>query len=386
MAKMPVPLRDREHRLPEHGLIKFGVRDDKRKGAPKAIPWFRFCSSDRHALEQLAAQYGGKVEKWVNGYGRDQWQVTTETKEIRVVLPKDPLGEGTWYEKWKGGGCERRCDGVTCTIPRGMGGPNPEPIEVDCICAKDGALVCKPHTRLKVMLPGLDPFIGVWRLEAKGDHAMKELPGMVALVLAAQGQGMAYGILRLEERSEYIWDERTQKRMLAHYVTPVLGVATSFDALLAGEAKAVSLPSAPPPLALSPHHFDPSEELVDERDDGVSDAEVVEEEVMTPDPHARAVDAETPPASVDAGAGDPDAEIVEAEERTLRQRIAMDLGSDEIRHALARQVSLGRTSSTRELNLTELRLLARRAKRIKAGEVRVSLVDGEAKVERVWPK
>lgn len=414
VAKLPVRLRETQHRLPEQGLIKFGVKGppkvSKRTGKtyqePEAIPWFRFCSQDRGALAQIAAQYGGTVEPWQNGYGRPWAQVVTETSEIRVVLPKDPLGDGPIYERWKGGGCERRCDGEICTIPRGMGGPDPEPIELDCLCAAEGALSCKPHTRLKVMLPGLDPFIGVWRLEAKGDHAAKELPGMVALVFEAQERGMAFGILRLEQRSEYGFNEKTGKRELHHYVTPVVGVAASFDALLAGGAKAVSLPSAAAPLALSPHHFDPSEELVDERDDGtgnhhdyvgaqmadfanddIVDAEIVEdamsglEEEVMPVGDA-AVSTEPGSSPHDEDPGDPDTEIVEAEKRTLRQRIAMDLGNDDVRHALARQVSHGRTDSTRQLTLEELRLLAKRAQRVREGKVRVTVIDGEAKVER----
>lgn len=364
MARLPIPLRRAEHRLPEQGLIKFGVKTER---AMKAIPWFRFCSADKSAIEQLAAAYGGNVLPWKNGYGRDWWQVTTTTSEIRVVLPHNPLGEGTWYERWKGGGCERRCDGETCTVPRGMsGGPDPEPVELPCLCAAEGALSCKPHTRLKVMLPGLDPFVGFWRLEAKGDHAMRELPGMVGLVLEAQGRGMAFGVLRLEQRSEYGWNERLGKRELHHYVTPVVGVAASFDALLAGEAKARALgPAGPLALPVAPVR-DTVEEAVEVEDD-IEDAEIVTDSMSDwEDPDARDVDA-----------------LVEDEKRTLRQRIAMDLGSDDIRHALARYVSGGRTDSTRELGLEELRRLAKGAKDIKAGRIRVAVVDGNAQMERV---
>lgn len=398
MAKLPVKLREQQARLPEHGLIKFGVKDEKRKGAPKAVPWMRFCSSDKAAIAQLAGMYGGDVEPWQNGYGRNWWQVLTSTSEIRIVLPRDPLGDGPIYERWKGGGCERRCDGETCTIPRGMSGdPNPEPVDCPCLCAAEGALSCKPHTRLKVMLPGLDPFVGVWRLEAKGDHAKDELPGMVGLVLEAQGRGMAFGVLRLEQRSEYGWNDRSAKRELHHYVTPVVGVAASFDALLAGEARARALGPSSQTLALNPSSAPvtsiPEAEI---QVDDYEDAEIVEDALSDLDarvgerldgaPSDEPVleqPASPPPSEWEDPDARDEAAIVEDEMRALRQKIAMDLGSDETRHALARWVSKGRTDSTRELHLDELKRLADGARKIRQGRVKVTVIGGEAKVERV---
>lgn len=401
MAKLPVRLKAQEHRLPEIGLLKFGdmregvSKQGKKYTSPTTLTKFRFCSSFRDALEQVAAIYGGHVEEWTNGFGKQWWQVRTEASSIRVVIPPNALNQH--YELWKGRACSRRCDGEICEVPRGMANdPNPEPMQVPCICNDEGALSCKPTTRLLVIIPEISPFQGVFRMDCKGDRAREELPAMVAAVTEMQGRGMAYGVLSLQQRSENGYDPKQGKRGQANYVTPILAPAASFDQLVAGDARARALGPAGSALALpvstthqQRHDVDPNEELVGE-DDDIDDAEIVEDAMSDLD---RGEERHGRPRSGEAGQGmeptdewdDPDTsdQAVEDEMKFLRSRIAMDLGSDEVRHALAAWVSRDRTTSTRELTLEELRRLADGARKVKRGEVRVEIVDGRAKVEKV---
>lgn len=379
-------------KLPEQGLIKFGTTKPakNRKGEaydqPVAIPWFRFCSTDRDALKQLGAgEDGGPVLEWKTGFGQDAWQVTTRRSRIRVTLPANPVSDPQ-YERFAGGSRDRICDGETCTLPRGSlvrrGVTREEAEEVDCVCAAEGSLTCKPTTRLRVMLPDLDPMIGVWRLDCKGKHAAQELPGMAAMIVELQGQGLAHAWLDLAERSEYGWNPRTKKRELHHYVTPRLAPAASLAGLLTGDALAVG--GRPQHLALGSGRpavgsFDPGpeddvtpdgiyqrdaeREAAEQQDDDIVDAEVVPDDTMADWDGAEETTAEA-----------------EAIAKRLRQRIAMQFG-DDLRHALAEKISEGRTRSTKELDAGELERLAALARRSADGEVQVTLtLGGEVKV------
>lgn len=395
-------------KLPEQGLIKFGTTKPakNRKGEaydqPVAIPWFRFCSTDRDALKQLGAgEDGGPVLEWKTGFGQDAWQVTTRRSRIRVTLPANPVSDPQ-YERFAGGSRDRICDGETCTLPRGSlvrrGVTREEAEEVDCVCAAEGSLTCKPTTRLRVMLPDLDPMIGVWRLDCKGKHAAQELPGMAAMIVELQGQGLAHAWLDLAERSEYGWNPRTKKRELHHYVTPRLAPAASLAGLLTGDALAVG--GRPQHLALGPgrpsvgpmspedvgHFLDPghpdfegppSDHLYDPNERAGWDASE-----MQPEADDDIVDAEVVPDDTMAGwdAAEETAAEAEAIAKRLRQRIAMQFG-DDLRHALAEKISEGRTRSTKELDAGELERLAALARRSADGEVQVTLtLGGEVKV------
>ncbi|MGC5411009.1 hypothetical protein ACPXCX_46070, partial [Streptomyces sp. DT225] len=101
------------------------------------------------------------------------WRVITDAKELKAIVPAgDPLSVS--YEKWGGGGCERRCDGETESISR-------QP----CICLarfgedwheRSAEQVCRPTSRIGVFLPDL-PDLGVWRLETKSYYAADAMAG-----------------------------------------------------------------------------------------------------------------------------------------------------------------------------------------------------------------
>jgi hypothetical protein len=216
-----VPLSQLNRRAPEAGRIRLGVKTAK---AMKSIDTFRFTSVHRNLIEQLAELYGGEVQPWNEPKARHRgqaWQVITTSNKIEVFV--QPGGLSSWYEKWSGGGCERRCDGEVCEVA-GIDDMR----EVPCICTAKGVAECDPYTRLNVILPQLD-FHGVWRLETKGWNAAVELPGMFDMVVALAQRGMMVkAYLHLEPRT------KVSSGQTKNFVVPVISVAASPQELLEG--------------------------------------------------------------------------------------------------------------------------------------------------------
>ena len=168
-------------RVPEQGRIRLGVKTER---AMKAIDTFRFTSADHGAICQIADIYGGVVGKWMPPRSKQQqWEVITGSSDIRVFLPPNSID--VWYEQWSGGGCLRRCDGVTVSIPV----KTPDGMDTDteaCLCDQEaGQQKCSPYTRLNVILPEIK-FGGVWRLESKGWNAANEMPSMATMLQQMQ--------------------------------------------------------------------------------------------------------------------------------------------------------------------------------------------------------
>lgn len=229
----PFKISDLSQRLPQAGRIRLGhkVRARSGKPAPAKLRTFRFTSSDDKALTKVAELYGGDIRPWADRSSPDRFELYTDASEIRVVLPPDPLGGTPIFEMWEGGGNKRRCDGELCVVPRGAGPDGEDPMEVDCLCAREGRLSCRVTTRLSVVLPDVR-FLGTWRMDSKGKNAAMELPGMVAGVQALDaGRGMVPAVLRLEER--ITWDEGKKKE----YVVPVVGVDATPEELAAGSVR-----------------------------------------------------------------------------------------------------------------------------------------------------
>lgn len=278
MSRAIVPIADLTRRIPEAGRIRTGKKQGNR---PTAIGEFRFTSHDRTALEQIAALYGGTVNPWSDPKAADgQYEVITDAPEIRVVLPPDPLGGTPIYEMWGGGGCERRCDGVTCQKWQ-AGHDGPEQVDVPCICSARDEMACKPITRLCVILPEVR-FAGVWRLDTKSWNAAQELPGMVDTIRLLQDGGLPYATLSLKHRRSVVAGKTSK------FLVPVLGVASSIEELAAGTANVGSLgaggPDAPAlgdgATAVSER---PAErptapvEVAPDPDDEIIDAEIIDE-------------------------------------------------------------------------------------------------------------
>ena len=236
-----VPIANMTRRIPEAGRIRTGMKTKTSGGKerPTAIPEFRFTSHDTAALEAIASMYGGTVQPWSDPKAADgQWEVITEATEIRIVLPPDPLGGTPIYELWGGGGCERRCDGLTAQVltqgPDGL-----EPTEVPCLCDAKGEMSCNVVTRLSVMLPEVN-FAGVWRLDTKSWNAAQELPGMVDMIQSMQAQGLTYATLSLRHR------RTTRGGQTRKFIIPVLGLPASIEQLAAGQARLTGISSGQP--------------------------------------------------------------------------------------------------------------------------------------------
>lgn len=281
-----VPIANLQRRIPEVGRIRTGIqstgtsRAGKKYTAPKAIDTFRFTSQNEDIIGQVADLYGGTPGPWQSPSG-PQFEVVTEANEIRIVLPPDPLGGTPIYELWGGGGCDRRCDGLTCqTVAKGPDGP--EYTDVPCICSAKGEMACSPHTRLSVILPEVQ--FGMWRYEsAKSWNVAQELPGMIDLVSSLQTRGLTHALLALEHRRSTAAGE-TRK-----FTIPVIRVPHSFDQLAAGDARVGSLgdgTSAAPALAAGeaaiPSPVEPAPDPVPSpaADSDIVDAELVDDDAL----------------------------------------------------------------------------------------------------------
>jgi hypothetical protein len=224
------PISDLGMRMPEHGRIRLGVKDKTKQGR-HAIDTFRFTSPDQQAIEQLAAIYGGTPRPWHDPRAAvmsPQFEVISNATELRIFLAQGGIIQ--WYERWSGGGCERRCDGVVCQMPRGE-----EMADVPCVCAQVGKLQCETYTRMTMILPDI-VFGGGWRLETKGEHASQELPAMMALVSnLSQHGGMIEARLVLLKRQSSGGKKQ--------FVVPSIRLINSPLELMAGAAEVTALAS-----------------------------------------------------------------------------------------------------------------------------------------------
>lgn len=228
-----------ERRMPEQGRIRLGRQVATAKGGkrPDKLTTFRFTGRQYDVVAKIAELWGGSVAKW-----QDEWEVITDTHEIEVVLPDDPMGDTPIYELWSAGGLERRCDGEVCSSPRRVGN-QPDDIEVvasGCICNAKQIEECKVTTRLRVILPQL-PFGGTWRLETHSWNAATELPGMVDTVKAVTTGGFVKALLGI----------RTEEKVVAgktkSFIVPYLRLDTSMVDALGGGAGLMALPAPRPP-------------------------------------------------------------------------------------------------------------------------------------------
>ncbi|RLL70304.1 hypothetical protein D7M15_08895 [Streptomyces sp. Z26] len=227
----------------ELGRLRTGYsvpnKDPKKRNRAVRSETFIFSSHSRDYVAAAAQLYGGQVEEWTpQGQKATQYRVITEARELRAVLPTgDPLSQS--YEMWTGGGCARRCDGQTEQLTRRP-----------CLClAQYGEKwhergpdeVCRPTTRINVMLPDL-PDVGVWRLETHSYYAADVMAGVIDTVLQAT-DGKSFMPVRM-------WiEQRTRKAGGVTKNFPVVMVVPSVPQLrqaLSGPiSTAVALGAAP---------------------------------------------------------------------------------------------------------------------------------------------
>ncbi|MFF3511584.1 hypothetical protein [Streptomyces sp. NPDC002573] len=222
-----MPILTLQQRLRELGRIRLGqkVATSNGNARPAKLNRFRLTSPSKELLDRVAAKYGGTVNPWTPDGGAGQYEVITEATRMPIHVPPQPVSQ--YYELWSGGGCQRRCDGVTELLK-----------DRPCICGPDPEQrQCKPTTRLNVVLSEIEG-VGVWRLESHGYYAALELPGVAELL--AQTGGYVEAFLGLEQR--------TAKRdgQTRHWMVPTIDLAVTPAALMAGAASVGTAVAAGP--------------------------------------------------------------------------------------------------------------------------------------------
>lgn len=239
-----------EHRPVELGRIRTGIkatmtRNGREVEYPSKLDTFRLTSGSKALLDAAASLYGGTVEEWTDAPDEGYWQLTTDSRELRVLIPRDLRTVSQAYELWQGGTCERRCDGTTEQISDGP-----------CICGEErGAKgFCDPVTRISLMLPDV-PGLGVWRLDSGGWHAATSLPATIALLKQLSVASWIPAILRLEQRSKKA-READGKVVTHRFAVPVLDLpGLTIGRVVASQSGAPiprlenGTPSAPPTAA-----------------------------------------------------------------------------------------------------------------------------------------
>lgn len=211
-----MPILTLQQRIRELGRIRIGQKVATASGGtrPAKLNRFRLTSPSRELLEKVAALYGGTVTPWSpDDKAAGQFEVVTEATRMPILVPNQPVSQ--YFELWSGGGCQRRCDGVTELLK-----------DRPCICGPDPETrQCKPTTRLNVVLADIAG-VGVWRLESHGYYAALELPGVAELLAKAGGYVEAH--LGLEERTA----KRDGKTL--RWMVPTIDVDITPSALIAG--------------------------------------------------------------------------------------------------------------------------------------------------------
>ncbi|PZG12456.1 hypothetical protein C1I95_25755 [Micromonospora craterilacus] len=180
-----MPIKELQRRLTQVGVIRLGqqLMSKNNKPYPSKLETLRFTSPSKAIVEAAAAQFGGTVQPWTPPVGGPQFEVITDAREIRVLVPPQQIDPN--YELWGNGFRSRMCDGETERIS-----------QKGCLCApvrvaaeaagrnlKPGE-VCKPTTRMSLMVADI-PSLGVFKLESHGWNAAAELPGLAEAVANA---------------------------------------------------------------------------------------------------------------------------------------------------------------------------------------------------------
>ena len=196
-----MPILTLQRQLRELGRIRTGIQVAGNNGRkrPSKLETFRLTSSSRELIEAAAEAYGGTVTPWANPGGGSEFEVVTTVSVLDIVVPPgQPVSQ--WFEMWSGGGCQRRCDGVTNVLTMTPCACPPDVEQRLALAAKGEA--CKATTRLNVMLPAL-PDLGVWRLESHGYYAAVELAGAAEILAMASATGrLIPARLRLDQREK----------------------------------------------------------------------------------------------------------------------------------------------------------------------------------------
>jgi hypothetical protein len=138
-----VAILDLQRREMESGRIRFGNKVGNR---PNRLDHPLLTSPDRELIEAVALAYQGEdhlnAQPWPGGEG--QWQVEI-SGDLDILVPVSDEPVSQWWERWSGGGCMRRCDGITDQI-------NDAPCDCDKTADKRA---CSATTRITVLPAGV---------------------------------------------------------------------------------------------------------------------------------------------------------------------------------------------------------------------------------------
>jgi hypothetical protein len=228
-----------QKRSRELGRIRIGqqVESNNGKMRPEKLDRFRITSASQPLIERIAELYGGEAQSWDN-HGSPQFEVITTTTRLPVLVPPQPVSQ--YFEQWSGGGCQRRCDGVTELLK-----------DRPCVCGPDPEdRACKPTTRLNVVLRDVAG-IGVFRLESHGYYSATELPEVAEFLARAGGYIPAW--LSLEQRT-VVRDGKTRRWMV-----PILEVDVTPSQLLSGNGSVTKeIGTAPAAIEAAPLPIEPA--------------------------------------------------------------------------------------------------------------------------------
>ena len=207
-----MPINNLQLQAHEVGRIRLG--DKGTKGQPRKLDCFRLTSQNQSLLCAAAQKYGGEVRPWEGHPGF--WEVYLTVKELPFMA--SPVELSQWYELWKAGGCERRCDGNREWIK-----------DTACLCDPE-ARECKITTRFSVYLYEL-PGLGVWRLETHGFYAATELPAEASWLIESAKRGRPVrATLSIEHRQVKKAGEVTK-----NFIVPVIHTPLSIDQIMSKE-------------------------------------------------------------------------------------------------------------------------------------------------------
>jgi Recombination directionality factor-like len=202
----------------ELGRLRTGYSEPtggRRNKPVRSETWIVTSPAERY-IETAAAVWGRQVEKWQpQGNGAAQYRVVTDAVVIDAILPSgDPLTQA--YEMWSAGGCQRRCDGERDWIDDAACQCRAEFGDEFWETAPKPELVCKPTTRLNVVLPQIGD-VGVFRMETHSFYAANEIAATIDLIRSAtHGETTVPIRLRIEQRT------RVAQGKTKHY--PVVAV------------------------------------------------------------------------------------------------------------------------------------------------------------------
>jgi type III secretion system FlhB-like substrate exporter len=166
----------------EAGRIRFGNKVGNR---PNRLDHPLLTSPDHDLIKAVAEAHDGIVEVWPGSEGH--WQVELDM-DLDVLIPVSPEPFSQFWERWSGGGCMRRCDGVTDII-------NDQPCDCDKTAEKRA---CSATTRFVVLLPETGD--ARWRVETKSINAAMELPAALEAAVGERTGEVIPAVLSVVQR------------------------------------------------------------------------------------------------------------------------------------------------------------------------------------------